>query len=347
MYIPALVVPAPNFHWWKENSKFKYVSALVSAAYGIKKPNFRDEFGMPRKGFILFGDSGGFQNMTQNIHLNPLDVLTWQEKNCNVGFTFDLPLFANDSKKVILDKQTRTVDNAMLMLKHKENPIMDLYAVIQGHSGLDQKRIFNMYDKDIENFEGLAIGGLVPLNHHYVLETEILCRFIDNVRNRTNIKQLHFFGIGSSNNAWIIKYLIKKLKGYTITHDTSYYRFGNERKFFMTEPTLNRAIFIPSDNKLQYAPCFCPVCSKTPWKEYDTNDIMLHNLYMCIDFDKRIEVMMDDEELFKNHLKYKKSKILPAIEFIDEFMENGLDSATRKFASHKRIVLNQGKLEGF
>jgi hypothetical protein len=82
---------------------------LVSAFYGLKwKDNFRQYYNMPDD-FIIIGDSGGFQNMTMNANLDPIEVLRWQEKHCQIGLSFDYRYLAmiHSRKKGKTEKDCR------------------------------------------------------------------------------------------------------------------------------------------------------------------------------------------------------------------------------------------------
>jgi len=63
-----------KFSWWEPNSFFYYPYLLISAFYGLQYRNIREQYNIPKEVTII-GDSGGFQNMTQDGTVNPLQVL--------------------------------------------------------------------------------------------------------------------------------------------------------------------------------------------------------------------------------------------------------------------------------
>jgi queuine/archaeosine tRNA-ribosyltransferase len=144
-YIPA-EMPALVLHylenkqnkslfWGTKTSVIQYPFMLVSTYFGLKVPNFRDELKKYdlMDNFLIFGDSGGFQNYSMNANLNPIDVLRWQEKNCDIAATFDYPIGPDDNNNKIKEKQIKTVDNAYMALNNKQTNIK-IYAAVQGHS---------------------------------------------------------------------------------------------------------------------------------------------------------------------------------------------------------------------
>jgi len=273
--------------WWEENSFFRYPCLLITAFYGMKwKDNFRDFFNIPDD-FIIIGDSGGFQNMTQNANLNPIDVLRWQEKHCQIGLTFDLPLM-DDDYKTIKYKQEQTAKNAGIAFNNRQNKKLKLYAVFQGHSLEQQKYMIKCYNDNIslDKFDGIAIGGLVPI----ACDTErliiVLTTFCYNIKDYN--LPVHFFGLSGNKIAPYIIYL-EKVFGLQITFDSSSYGAGAIRREFWKGNGLEK-IKVQETN-LDKIPCDCPVCSVVQdWKEYQKNGslpgglISLHNLYQTIQY---------------------------------------------------------------
>ncbi len=327
--------------WWEENSFYYYPYMLISAFYGIQHKDFRKKFNISDD-FIIIGDSGGFQNMTQNANLNKLNVLRWQEENCQIGLTFDEPILGNDSEKIKLKKQINTVKNAYYALDNKKKKDFKLYAVFQGHSLDEQKTIHDAYKEegDITKFDGFAIGGMVPIAGNTCLITKILLTFIDNVKQYK--KPLHFFGISGNKLLPLLIYLQLKLN-IPITFDSSSFGGGAIRREFLFEN--NKLFFGRNKNhNLKEIPCNCPVCKLCLIDDFESKDsksgglISLHNLYKIIYNIEKLKSLSTDINLFKDYIKKNyPEKVNMLIDYIDEYFENGLLLANEKFKFKLKI----------
>jgi tRNA-guanine family transglycosylase len=303
--------------FWEENSFFKYNSMLISAFYGMKWNNFREFFKFPND-FILIGDSGGFQNMTMNAHLDPVEVLRWQEKHCQVGLTFDHPIFGDDTPKRKKEKQLQTALNAKMAYENRKNKDMKLYAVFQGHSCKEQEYMLKCYEDNIplNKFDGIAIGGLVPISGDIELLVKILTLFCHNVYKYK--LPVHFFGLSGNKVAPYIKYLSHRYK-LDITFDSSSYGAGAIRREYWKGNGLEKINI--SDIKDEDLPCKCPLCSKVIKTAELQKDgtiagglISLHNLWQTIEHIENIK-----KEDIKLNDKYK--------QFIDIMYDKGPDNA--------------------
>ena len=229
-YIPVYLVGSPMLstkYRYKgkpvnnieNNSENIYPYMLISVYHAMEKTNnFRQEYNISDNVFI-FGDSGGFQNMTLGAKLEPLDVLRWQEKNCNAGFIFDNPIFQNDDKNIIETKQVATVNNAFIALNNRTTN-MELIAVIQGHSPNFIDSCIDLYEQHggLSKFDRISIGGLVPIAGNIDLLCKIVIYFIYKVKNYN--KPIHFLGISNEKIIYILTYL-SKLLDINITFDSS------------------------------------------------------------------------------------------------------------------------------
>jgi len=340
-FIPVLPSGQMQDNWWEESSPFTYNTGLISTYYGISDYNYREKFKIP-KDFILFADSGGFQNMTLNSILSPEKVLQWQEKNADIGFTFDYPILENDSIETKRKKQIKTVEKAYLTLKEKKD--IKLYAVIQGHSLIEQSFIINKYKEmgNFELFDGYAIGGLVPLSGKKMLLTQVLTIFMEQIKEYK--KPVHFFGLSGKNTMPIINYL-SKAYDIPITFDSSSAIYGMSNRRFWID-MYNRDILKLSnrnDTLIQELPCDCPVCKKFTINDFCENErlIGLHNLYKIIKYQKILRILSKDIEAYKSFCKDKKQYF----SFIDEVRKNGLEETLNihygHFNKHKTKSLKE------
>jgi tRNA-guanine family transglycosylase len=327
-YIPCSSSAAPGpsgvteenvfkLSWWEEQSFFKYPYMLITAFYGMKwKDNFREFFNIPDD-FVIIGDSGGFQNMTMNANLDPIEVLRWQEKHCQIGLTFDLPIM-NDTIEQIKRKQEGTAKNAAIAFNNRKNKNLKLYAVFQGHTINQQNYMEECYNNNIplNEFDGIAIGGLVPISGNTEKLITVLTLFCYKVKDYN--LPVHFFGLSGNKIMPYIMYLSKTFNLH-ITFDSSSYGAGAIRREFW-KGNGDAKINVMKEH-FDTIPCDCPVCNKVKhWKEYQKDGslagglISLHNLYQTIKF---VETSQNKEPILNP--KYKK--------FIDVMKEFGPDKA--------------------
>ena len=329
-----------KFSWWEPNSFFFYPSILLSAYYGIKYQDLRKQYNIPKE-VVIFGDSGGFQNMSLDATLSPLSVLEWQENNCDVGFIFDNPIFGNDNEETKLLKQQTTVDNGSLALRNRRaDKPLKLYGVIQGHTMEEQQRIINMYKTagDFDKYDGFSVGGLVPIAGNLPKMTQVLTTFFENFKDDT--RPLHILGTSGLNSMAIINYLMIKYKKTAITFDSSTYGSG-ARRLEWDHLTLNYSIAFQTanPNRLKELPCLCPVCSIVRHTSEVTKGgstpgaiLSLHNLWQYIQYSHFLGCLRNDEELFREFMTSRNdSDLNSSITFIDSVFEIGYEKTLQKY----------------
>lgn|SRR3990167_5722960 len=323
--------------WWEDNSFFFYPYILISAYYGIKYKNIRQQYNIPEN-VIIIGDSGGFQNMTQDETINPLEVLQWQEQNCNIGFIFDNPISPDDSKEIKLNKQKITVENGLLALRNKTNKNLKLYGVIQGHTFDEQKNIIDEYKKteSFEQYDGFSIGGIVPIASNIDVLIKVLTCFFDNFKN--DKRPLHILGLSGIKSIGLINYLKKIYKKENVTFDSSSYGSGAIRLEFINLFNGFKTTFGDNSlNQLNKLPCICPVCSNILDPSIIRKGgsmpgalLSLHNLYQYIQYTYFISVLSSDLSLFENYLIKKNGFEQKTFDFIKYSYENGFEAAIEK-----------------
>jgi hypothetical protein len=96
-------------------------------------------------------------------------------------------------------------------------------------------------------------------------------------------------------------------------------------------------------------PCNCPVCSHATIEDLysQTNPfahllIALHNLYQFVETNRRIGIMIEDEEVFMDYAKSKGELelIQNVTSMLDEYEHSGYQSVNEKF---KDLVEGSGK----
>jgi len=295
--------------WWEPNSFFNYPSMLVSAYYGIKyKNNFRKHFNIPDD-MLIIGDSGGFQNLTLNANLDPIEVLRWQEQNCQIGFIFDIPISFCKTKKEIKECQIKTVENAYIALKKRVNNKLKLYCVFHGKNPKNLKEHIDIYNEhgNINDFDGFALGSMVAFKSNYNYVTKQLVTICE--INKEYKKPIHILGLSGLKIIPIIYYLSKKYNQ-IITYDSSSYGCGAIRKeYWLDYGRFSIEFSDKNQTTINKLPCDCPICSLcTPETLKESGSISgglisLHNLHQTMSYCNLIDILIEDENLFFSYLK--------------------------------------------
>jgi len=309
-----------NLGWWEEGkSFFLYPFMLVSAYYGMKYPNFRGHFNIPKDNFILYGDSGGFQNLSSNRGLYWRNVLNWQEKNCDVIFSLDYPpLPTKDSKLEREKKYNKSIENIRLMVENKNFSEKKYYGCVHAVN----LRELEEYGKKIKDYDldGYSHGQLAIKESSVIdkIDRIVASYFLSD-------KSQHFLGL-STPIAIAVGYFIEKLTGQKFTYDNSSYgRGAMVRKYFVNEQA---SIILNKNSKINYLGCDCPICSRLQNIDDMKSEgsvpgalISLHNLYMEIKKDIWLKSLIDSpEELFQYlRLSSKPNNIKKRIEYLFKY----------------------------
>ena len=159
----------------------------------------------------VFVDSGGFASLFKNARvtsanglgviklkqddqtetIHPREVLEFQEEVADVAFTLDFPIAPGATIKTARRLQKLTIQNAKWALANRRRRDMPLYACIQAWDEVSASNNAKAYEGD--NFDGIAIGGLVPRARNKTLITQIVAA----VREIIPELPLHVFGLGS------------------------------------------------------------------------------------------------------------------------------------------------------
>ncbi len=354
-FVPAILTSGreKTLDWWSPNALFHYDSMLVSAYYGRDIANYREFYHIPsqKEGFTLYGDSGGFQNSTQSQTglanfkpLNPLNVLRWQEQNCDVGFTLDWPIAPNTPDNLVETFRQRTWDNAELALTKWQNKDMKLYSVIHGRNAAEIKAMTKGYG-DLGRFSGIALGSIVPMKSNYMYIANIMMLFAEAIQDYK--LPVHIFGVSGINSLPIIMYVAKKYK-LKMTFDSAAYGVGASHREFWNPFNLSKnSLTYGNDPKTSIVPetlpCDCPVCETVGndllrmIRSGKDNSIVgslicLHNLYCFNRYVKMLTAYAEKDELLKSLAKNVCiEKTSTALELIDYSLENSIEAGYKKY----------------
>jgi len=341
----------PN--WWEPNSWFEHPYMLITAFYGIEEPDFREKYNIPKEGFELFGDSGGFQNYKGDRGLKPLDVLRWQEKNCDIGFSLDYPLIVKDNGTDVKIKNKYSINNINNIINKRENYDMGYYACVHGWNEKQIKDYHNSLPKD--GIDGWGVGECSATDDS---AEGIISRIALEVSLNENKLPMHILGCCSALMIGFLA-LVEKKEGITISYDSTAYSNGAMYRWFhlngmkKDKAKLNADVS-DKDVKLLLKECGCPICKDAKISDLKGSDseagtlISLHNLWHEIQMDKDITKMTEKpKDLFKFLWKgyNDRGRYNRIIRMMKEYLDTDLDRFVKKypynnkFNAHRNVQL--------
>lgn len=321
-----------SLNWWSPNSLFKYDAMLCSAFYGMEdkvaslRGGYREHYQIPED-FLLIADSGGFEQCTQNIRIDPIEVLKWQEENANVAFTLDIPPVNPTSLALTEDLEyfkkcaEASQRNADKALSNRQK--IELYYVLQGH----KKEELDIWMGDInpDEYDGLALS-FKSVNEPVWLAVQAC------YAKEMGIEKVHVL----TGTGWNVVPIIHLLKRYfkQVTFDSSSYGVG-ARLMKYNLPYRYHILFGRSYNeKIVELPCDCPVCEKITVDDFQTGDstagalISLHNLCVYFRHLKFLNGIVQDDDLFFGYIsKHCTDETVRAWRFFKDFDDMGFDKA--------------------
>jgi len=334
--------------YWLEGAYYRHDAALISFALA-GDDDFRRNYKIPDD-FLLVGDSGGFQNLSIDSRLAPLNVLGWQERNCDIGFILDWPPYKKTGPSTVdfvpegptgfKTCKERTAYNARVMCANRKKPGFKLYGIVQGVDVSQLKEWHEAVSVDTE-FDGWAVAPKpssdpmrVAIQGLYVAQFGL---------------PVHFFQCISFDVLPVLVYLAYKAKK-MYTFDNS--AWGLEpRKFFRysfwKNCNQNRTFSTQQPVTIDRLPCPCPICQtfneRMPPKELNeylmtsTKRIDLfafHRLWWYLREIEAWNILVNDRLLFEEYIKtfgVNKEGTFKAIEIIDEAYERGIPETLDKY----------------
>jgi tRNA-guanine family transglycosylase len=292
-----------DFKWYTDKSYFQYNYGLISAFFGTRCNDYRNVVGWPSDR-ILIGDSGGFQIASfrrrgTKINIEPVDILRWQEKNCDIGMNLDVPSAFGRFE----DCLKGSVENFEMFEKFSTG-VIPLYNVLHGETISNIKSWYEDVKKF--NFDGWAIGsksGLFTQLYGYLYLREM---------GATNLQNgIHLFGMTSLSTVIALAMIARRYKQ-RITYDSSSYSMGaRDRRFYHSHSIRYFSEFRRENLKsLQEIPCDCPVCRKVDiglfYSQTDVRGVIalsLHDLYQYVNVCDNINAMSADSEVLLDYVK--------------------------------------------
>lgn len=343
VYIPVFSEAFEEFNWWT-GKYLDYQNCLVSYYYARNR-NIREEFNM-QKAFVI-GDSGGYQAITQNVDINPMQVMKWAERNKNnYQMILDRPPFQaggvsfGQKFPVELFNQCMeiTASNGEKMVEIRQDKEVKLFGIIQGETLNEIKKWHERLEQNVK-YDGIALS--VKPAYNPIINAIYLAYAIENID-----KPIHTLQISGANTLPVLAYATKFLK-FDITTDSSAFAQGNiSRKYMIPFSYQIEGFTIGNSREINLIEqlCDCNICKTYSIEDMKNNGrlISLHNLNYMIKKVKFLNILAKDSALFKEFVNRNCStKTIEAIRFIDLAKEKGVDKA------YKQIIEKQKSLSAF
>lgn len=350
LYLPA---STPTFHnakskydltWWNENSFFQYPAVLISAFYGMKE----ELSSYPE---IVFGDSGGFQNVTQNANLNPVDVLRWQEKVCTHGLILDVPpydftgtaQFGGTAAKLFRKSLDQTAKNAREMMNHRERKDLKMYGVIQGETQPQREEWYKTVAETSSEYFGWALSPK-PSYDPYKIASYLLTAY------EHGLKNIHVLQVSGVKTVSVIFEFLRQIddKDWFVTFDSSTpLTQAVKNHLYDVDGSITKAVRINLDSIPNTQLCSCPVCSSSTYEEMAQSTgeasrlIGLHNLLHRIHTLNALDYIFRKDEGTYEKLVSSLLKDIP--KFIEYGLKNGVTEAISAY--HSRVNPGQENIQ--
>jgi len=338
-----------SMSWWDHEGFFFHPSLLVSAYYGCVFPDFRKEFRVADD-VLFIGDSGGFQVATKlrtlelelqkktrpkdKVRLedkiialkkkfDPAKVYEWQERNCNIALTLDVPAFDIMSRSGVSEAEFRraldeTVSNNEYYAANRgiTGGSVRVFNVIHGSS---VPRIREWYEAvEAFPFEGWSIAPK-PSRDPIMLSFMLSFLYCNGIRS-----DVHVLGMSGRNTMPIIVYASQFIE--RVTYDSSSYGTGATRRLYQLpiDPAIQIQFGEVYEGGLEKLPCNCPVCQNVQIEDLNSEDylggalISLHNLWTMLERDLLLRRIAKHQETFS---EYSRKNLSPraqrALEIFD------------------------------
>lgn len=318
------------------------------------KRNFRYQKGIGPK---IFGDSGGFQLLTEVYKfVDPVDLASWHNLSVDFGMTLDIPLgFEHVDQKTLVSLAKTQAKNTQIIMDNLDDSVT-LYNIVHGRTRDDRlKYLEQVYRNDLDH---LAIGGA-----YYGSVAGTAYQIFSMITEVPAIRY-HVFGISDTKMipifAWIGKY-------YNFTTDSStHLRSGVTSVLFSpagdkSQPfwTLNgRRIvkfaagqkgdeILHATNVWPMLPCSCSICQAVGSTEiYYHSKVSsvchviscLHNMNVFARYTKIWSELALENNLdeFKRIIKMSTDRphvLIPVLDYIEEIRASNFQTANKKFSN--------------
>ena len=228
--------------------------------------SLRDEMGVPEN-TIVYADSGGYDFSQTEPDTTPQETLETQRLfDADIFGTVDVPLSKENREA---ENQRRIDQSIQLALEASEQHTGNELLLASVH-GYDPATVRNSirYLERRGNFDGYALGSLVPIRTDYKKVTKLVLA----ARTATE-KHLHVYGLGGLVYLPLLLYL-----GVDSFDSSAFIRSAGNRNYLL--PGFGgEELWNITD--LEYLPCPCPVCGSRTLDDIreDRDALVKHNLW--------------------------------------------------------------------
>jgi len=329
-------------NWWEEPAFFRHKYLLISAYHGLQYPDFRKKFRIPKE-VELMGDSGGFSQYSGSLQLDNIEILRWQEKNCDIGFSLDYPLVVNDNLVDVEIKNKHNIKNIKEAIEERKNN-MKYYACIHGWN---KKQVLDVH-KELpdEGIDGWGIGECSATDDS---PEGIIKRIALEISLNKEKKPMHILGCCSPIMIAFFS-LIEKKEGITISYDSTAYSNGAMYRWYHLDGFKRDKLKVNAEYN-GGLPCNCPICKVADVEDMKGADseagtlISLHNLYHEKELNKQIEELDGDFEKLKDFIwkgygkKSRYSRFFDKHKLFREFYKKSIDQFVKDYPYYNNKFL--------
>ncbi len=284
--------------WMKENLG---AEAVITNAYIISK-RLREQalsrgvHGILNFDGIIMTDSGGYQVLEYgDVETTPEEIANFQEDiGSDIAVPLDIPTGMSGREKAeeTVEKTLRNLQVTLKVLEERGIRRALWTAPIQGGVHLDLLQRCAREELQMD-FDLFALGSPTPLMEGYQFSK--LFKMIFAVKSVIGFgKPLHLFGAG---HPMLFPFIVAL--GVDMFDSASYYLYAKDDRYITETGTMKV-------DKLDYLPCYCPVCSRITAKELRELEkaeriklLAMHNLYVCYEEMNRIKQAIKDGRLME------------------------------------------------
>ena len=216
---------------------------------------------------IIFADSGGFDFQEESVDTTPAETLETQNQiEADIYGTVDVPLSRENRQAENQRRISRSIDFALEASNHHDGEAL-LFGSVHGYDPETVRNTIRHLEQN-GDFDGYALGSLVPIRTDYEKVTKIIL-----AARRATEKHLHVYGLGGLTYQPLLLYL-----GVDSFDSSAFIRSAGNRNYlipgFGGEP-------MKHIEELSYLPCACPVCSSRTFDDVraDRDLLVQHNLW--------------------------------------------------------------------
>lgn len=216
---------------------------------------------------IIFADSGGFDFQTNEVDTTPQETLETQTQiEADIYGTVDLPLSRDNRRAENQQRVSRSIDLALEASDRHSGGAL-LFGSVHGYDPETVRNTIQHLERN-GDFDGYALGSLVPIRTDYEKVTKIIL-----AARRATDKHLHVYGLGGLTYQPLLLYL-----GVDSFDSSAFIRSAGKRNYLI--PGFGGEQ-MENIEELSHLPCACPVCSNRTFAEVRTDRDLLvrHNLW--------------------------------------------------------------------